>query len=303
VTSRTYAPDYVGSRGRITLSAIERLSPLRYAVQPKLDGIYATVRTGDHGQVTTVRTRTGRVLSPRLHGLRGQIVGPPRSLLVGELAAWSPGGIATADAAGYVVCELHDLLIDAGERLHDRPYRERRDRLWRAHARLEHDGVPRRGWIRDRRRRRHDATTGRYVDEQIETALNWGRAPIVEQLPPARVGDIWRRVGLVPWVEGVVVVALDAPVARRGAKRKCKPRYTEDCTVLEVTGRSATVQWRYGGVTAVGTGRHDLRPGDIVELAHEGWYDSGQPRFARIVRHRIDLERHGSIEVVDRTGE
>ena len=33
----------------------------------------------------------------------------------------------------------------------------------------------------------------------------------------------------------------------------------------------------------------NMRYGDIVDIAHNGFYNTGEPRFARVVRKRFDL--------------
>lgn len=104
--------------------------------------------------------------------------------------------------------------------------------------------------------------------------------------------------------EGLVAVRLDAPIGRRGAKVKIKSTDTLDCYVVSsdrtaaiVRARVASdaasidrVRWRVVEFTVAGC--HAV--GSIVEVAHNGWHDSGAPRFARVVRQRTDKERLAS---------
>ena len=104
----------------------------------------------------------------------------------------------------------------------------------------------------------------------------------------ARAGELWDR-AVAGELEGTVIVALDAPIGRRGAKRKVKPVDFLYCVVVEVDKGGAGLRIR--GTEdwfSVGTPT-GLTVGDLVEVAHEGWYSTGWPRFPRIVRKRADL--------------
>src|SRR5690606_32062635 len=175
------------------------------------------------------------------------------------------------------------------------PYRKRRDALWRSQSYAENfgSGVP---WRDDVLGRAHDKATGRYRDR---IPRDWRLTPIVDQLAPSRAGDLWDR-AQVGEVEGLVAVNLAAPIGRRRAKVKCKPTSTIDAVVVDVGRRAATLAWA-GGRFAVSAKGIELVPGQVVEVAHDGWYERGAkvpgksygagatPRFARIVRHRRDL--------------
>jgi len=285
--SPTKLPAYCGPNARVRLrSAIERLDSRRWAIQPKHDGCYAVISTNKSGAVSSVRSRTGRAYSPTQHGLKGQIIGPPRSILIGEGRWHTPDATRASLEAGYTVVTLFDALRLDGRSLAKEPYSVRRDALWRAHAKLEHDGVPDRDYTTDRYGRRKSKRSGRYKAEL--GPVNWGRAPIVDQCRPSLAGDILARVGLNPWVEGVVAVALDAPAGK--GKRKHKIVWTLTCVVLGRAGRTLLVGWQGESFTVPDGGHVDLLPGEAVEVGYEGFYgESMLPRFPRVIRDRRDL--------------
>lgn len=109
--------------------------------------------------------------------------------------------------------------------------------------------------------------------------------------------ELWRTYVEQSGGEGLVAVDLTAPAGRRGAKLKIKATDTADCRVLAVSPgllrlaapRTSPAGWR-GESLVVGYSRAaSLAPGAIVEVAHDGCYRSGLPRFARVVRVRTDL--------------
>jgi hypothetical protein len=143
-----------------------------------------------------------------------------------------------------------------------------------------------------------DRSSGRFA-RAIPT--DWRLTPIVDQVPARRVDELWSRVERTGG-EGIVVVNLDAPVGRRGAKRKCKVMDTIDATVISADAKLAHVAWAGGSFIVSCIGRQ-LEPGQVVEIVHNGYYETGArlpgksygsgatPRFARILRARPDLMR------------
>lgn len=271
---RAKPTDYAGATGRIDLPRVARLG-VRYRLQPKIDGMYCEVRTDADGAVADLRSRAGHAFGPVAAGdLVGTPIGIPHALLVGELEA----GTAWAERPGSRRrVHLFDALRLDGRPLTAEPQYARRRALLEAVGQAESEVS------RDRYGRAREADTGRYNARCID------RLPVVPERLPGRADAAWA-----DWVadeghEGLVVVAADAPVGARSAKRKCKQVEHLDCTVLEMESR--VVRVGLGGIPPfiLGRGRHQLRRGDVVEVAHEGFYPSGQPRFARIRRVRYDL--------------
>lgn len=275
---------YVGARGRIALSAIARLGS-SWVVQPKIDGMLVRVVLSSAGRIAHVFSRTGAAVQKQLTAdLLGAFVGWPHAELVGELEAHTEAGNRAAATRGYRLVHLFDCLHDGTRSLVREPYRVRRDSLWRQQSEVVNLGceLP---WYRDRNGRAHGRGDGRFVADK---ATDWRLAPVVPQMPATRVEELWASVDRGD-LEGVVAVNLDAPAGRRGAKLKCKPADTLDASVLSVSARQVVCS--YGGqVFAVGRGRHDVAVGDVVEVAHSGWYESATiPRFATLRRVRSDL--------------
>lgn len=285
---------YCGARGRATLASADRLSS-RWAVQLKYDGAYAEVHTDKAGKAKQVLSRTGRPYGAVVHQLKGQIIGPPNSILIGEGTWHTEAGIRIATRDRHTSVFLFDALSIDGQDLASEPYGVRRNLLWRAHAELEQHW-PGRDWWRDRKGNRHRTDDGQFTNQCVAT--HWARAPIVEQLPASETWRLWSRVGR-GGIEGLVLVNLDAPAGRRRSKLKLKPAETIDASVYELDDRRATVTWNgphgmanVDDVFTVGIGSRRLVVGDIVEIEHEGFYESGlrlTPRFPRIIRVRLDL--------------
>lgn len=289
---RARAADYAGAAGRVTLAAARELGS-RWVVQPKRDGVYARVCLSSAGRIAHVLSRTDRQL-PRAvtAGLLGAFVGWPHAELVGELEAYTERGNGAAAARGHRLLHLFDCVHDGRRSLRGESYRARRDTLWRMQSEVVNRGLQL-PWARDRRGVAHDRE-GRFC---AALPTDWRLAPIVPQLPAAQAERAWA-----DWVEaeggeGLVLVHLEAPLGRRGAKKKCKPTESLDCRVLAVGARVLAVevvrsQPQHGGrqffVAAAARGDRFVG-GELVEIACEGWYRSAQPRFPRLVRGRPDL--------------
>ena len=89
--------------------------------------------------------------------------------------------------------------------------------------------------------------------------------------------------------EGLVAVDLRAPIGKRGAKRKIKLTDTVSARLSPPRGGGQIADvFAYGRTFSV------YMPtwaafGDVVDIAHNGFYGTGEPRFARVVRRRPDL--------------
>lgn len=281
--------DYAGAGARLDLAAARRLPAARWAVQPKLDGVYARVRTDRDGRIAELRYRSGELVAAGdAADLVGVVAGPPDAVLHGELEAHTEAGRRAAATRGWAVLHLFDASRLGGRDVTSQPYGWRYGALHHAQALLEQEGLPSRGEL-DARGARHDAG-GRYTRGVPRDVR---RCPVVPMLRGAGAADrLWQEHVEAGGGEGLVAVALDAPLGRRGAKRKVKASDTIDCVVLRAEARHAELEWRGHRfvVAAGGAAARDLAPGSVVEVRHDGWYErSVCPRFARIVRVRADL--------------
>lgn len=271
-----------------------------WAYQPKLDGCYAVATTDAAGRLASVVSRTGRAI-PEAADLLGILAGPPGSVMVGELDAHTEAGIAAASMRGFANLHLFDCLALGGADLRTRPYVERWGALHRAQSAVEADGAGRIETWRDDAAgdaltlgRPRCPTTGRRV---ARVPCDLRRLPIVPLLRSlSDVRETWRSVEAGA-LEGMVAVRLDARAGARGAKVKIKITDTIDARViatspgvLRVVTRSGTTQraWRARPEFVIQSRGGEV-PGQVVEVAHHGYYRSGEPRFARVVRTRVDL--------------
>lgn len=290
---------YVGPARLLTPSAGLAIGR-GWAWQPKFDGCYAEARTDAAGRLASVVSRAGREL-PEAADLLGILAGPPGSVLVGELDAHTEAGIAATAARGFANLHLFDCLALAGTDLRARPYAERWGALHRAQSAVEGDGAGRLETWRDDAAgdaltlgRPRCPTTGRRV---ARVPRDLRRLPIVPLLrSEADARELWRDVEAGA-LEGLVAVRLDARAGARDGKVKIKVTDTIDARVvatspgvLRVVTRSGTTQraWRARPEFVIQSRGGEV-PGQVVEVAHHGYYRSGEPRFARVVRTRKDL--------------
>ena len=277
---------YAGATGRLEMDRVLELGP-RFAVQPKHDGQYVHVHLDARGRIERILARSGApVHRGMVSHLLGAFVGWPGAVLAGELEAHTERGNAAAESRGYRLVHLFDCIrAENGRYMGREPYRARRDALLRMQSEVV-NLAPRLPWARENGLRGRCAS-GRYC-RAVPT--DWRLTPVTEQLPVARAGELWDR-AIAGEAEGLVVVALDAPLGRRGSKRKVKPVETLDAVVEQVDATGYILRLRGGReVFAVGPRRDlDVSVGSVVEVAHEGWYDTGVPRFARVLRGRADL--------------
>ena len=284
--TRLRALDYAGATGHLRIDQVLELGA-GFAVQEKRDGAYARVHLDARGRIANIFSRTGAPFPlAQWSALRGALVGAPHAELVGELDAHTEAGAAAAARDGLRV-HLFDVIHDGRRRLVELPYRDRyRSLVWmqaEAASRAESS------WWQDEDHGTRNRTTGRWSREALGPG-GIALAPPLELVRPAAARQLWER-ALAGESEGLVVVALDAPLGARRAKRKCKPRETLDCRVVAIDRKVAVVQAgpvRFT-VSARAIADRDIKPDDLVEVCHEGWYQSGVPRFARLLRLRSDL--------------
>ena len=248
---------YCGATARVTLRDALALGS-GWAAQPKKDGVFCTVHLDAEGRIDRLLSRTGRVLPPvYTHDLVGLHAGPGHAVLAGELEAETEAGRAAVAARGYPLVHLFDYLHDGARSLATEPQRVRRDALHRMQAACEVGA----------------------------------RLPIVPQYSVAQVGR-WYAEALDAGDEVLVLVHTGAPVGARACKLKLKRLDTLDGVVGSVDARCLWVSCpSVAEPFAVSLRKSvDTVMGAIVEVAHEGFYASGVPRFPRVVRRRYDLE-------------
>ena len=280
--------DYAGATASTTLGRARSL-PRRWAVQPKIDGVYARVSLDGQGRIASLVSRQGHVYGAGDVGdLMGCHIGEPLSVLVGELEAQTEAAIRARAARGYPLIHLFDCLYFGPRRIAEQPYRYRYGALQHMAARLEL-ATRDRAHATDRLGDDHDAR-GRYTRH---VPRSWRRAPIVPMSPIAEVERLYGELVERDGAEGLVLVATDAPVSARGCKRKLKPVHTIDARVLSVGERRVVVTYHAGRIATVPRARRQwpaLRTGDVVELRATGWTETHSiPIAPRIGRVRYDL--------------
>lgn len=287
------AADYAGAVGRITRERAARLladRSRRWVAQPKADGAYLRVITGRDGAVLHCITRAGE-MPPSLMSLRGNLTGCPDAILHGEVEWHTEAGNAAHKRQGYRRVHLFDITRIDGRDLSRETYSVRRDHLMRGLTACQvdcHGNSTDSASVRNRR----DPVTGQFA---VGRPINWGLFPVVPQ--SRNLDQAWIDWVVMPYGhppasglagEGLVIVDTTAPVGARNAKYKLKTLETIDCVVVRVSAKTSLLSvWQR--VFVASNLNHRLSAGMIVEVAHNGWYQGGQPRFPRITRIRRDL--------------
>lgn len=282
--------DYAGAGSRLDPSAGLALDPARWAWQPKVDGVYARISTDRAGRIVTLLHRSGAPVSVAdAGGLYGLSIGLPDAVLHAELEAGTEAGRRAAASRGWTAAHLFDCSRLLGRSVASLPYSERYGWLHRWQAQVESDGTIARDdwWQLDEQGDAHDPATGRYC-RAVPRDLR--RLPVLELGRGAGAGQrLWQSVVSRGGGEGLVAVRLDAQLGARGSKRKIKCTDNIDAVVVAVFGRVATCSYA-GTLFSLRVGASPVRVGQVVEVAHDGWYESSATlRFARLVRSRPDL--------------
>lgn len=277
---------YAGAAGRIARRDLAA-APANVVVQPKLDGIYGLVSFDRAGRLSSIVTRAGEVLGPALLAEFRGVRWCPSSTIVAEVELWTEASARAAAARGYRMLHVLDAHRIDGRDLTRERYRARRDALMRAESALINADEDK-PWTEDAQGDAHDAR-GRY---QRAVPLGWRRVRVVPQLPATRAELAWSE-----WVErgaagpceGLVAVDLEASLGK--GKRKCKEATTLDVVVVQVDARALVCWWAAAQrrITVARPRSLDVAVGAMIELAHEGFHDSGEPRFCRVMRARRDL--------------
>ncbi len=275
--------DYAGARGRLTIGRALELGR-GWAWMPKIDGCYIRATTDAAGRILRLIQRSGAVYESDLVGVA---TGLPDAVLHGELEAHTEAGRRAAATRGWAALHLFDVTCVRRRQLHREPYQDRYARLHAYQAEAELGGRAT-WWTIDGRGAAHDAA-GKFC-RAVPRDLR--RVPVVPLVRTASAASaLWREHVEVGGGEGLVAVRLEAPLGARGAKRKVKMTDELDCRVLEVSGGVARLAWKGGSFLCSARGRWAaLRPGAVVSVAHDGYYEAGcTPRFTRIRRERADL--------------
>lgn len=261
-----------------------------YVLQPKQDGIFGLVSTDKTGRVSNIVTRTGEILGANLMAEFRGVRWAPNSLIVAEVELWTEASNRIAETRGYRMIHAFDAHQVGGVDLSSEPYRVRRDALMRAESQLVNDDVDR-PWNEDDEGDAHDVKTGRY---QAKVPKGWRRVSVVPQLPVGAASEAWAA-----WVdggtcgpcEGLVAVALEAKLGAKRSKLKSKRTSTIDATVTAMSDRAVSLYWLAGQRTITVSRPKTIafKVGAVVELVHEGFHESGEPRFCRALRLRPDL--------------
>lgn len=279
---RKDATDYAGARGRIALEEALGLGA-GFALQEKRDGCYARVHLDAGGRVNRVFSRAGQELPRSITAdILGARIGAPHAELVGELDAHTEAGNRAAAIAGHRKLYLFDVVRDGRRYLAREPYRAR----YRALVGMQVWAASSSSRWQDEEHGVRNVASGRWSREVLGAA-GLERAPIVPLLSKREARAAWER-ACAGEAEGLVVVALDAKLGARGAKRKVKPTDEHDAQVVEADEKAAVLVW-CGRRVVVSNRGAGARPGDVVSFIANGTYDDGLPRHARIARVRVDL--------------
>ena len=277
--------DYAGAGSRLTPAVGLALDPGRWGWMAKVDGCYARVSTDRRGRVFSVLARSGLPVADA-RDLVGVLVGPPDSVLHGELESHTEAGNRLASIRGWRALHLFDVSRRGGQDVTSAPFIERHRMLVADRLELTAAGTVN-PWTTDDHGQVHDARTGRYARP---VPRDHRRFPLV---PLERDPDrLWRDHVVRGGGEGVVAVRLDGRLGARGSKRKIKTSDTLDCTVIAVDREAALLSYRSHMFTVSARGKLATRlaVGAVVEVQADGWYEATPtPRFARIVRVRADL--------------
>ena len=301
-------PSYTGASGAVLApDAGLSLDPDRYAYQIKSDGAFCRITTDGSGRIDSAVSQNGLPIAAA-SDLLGIHAAPPYSTIDGELDAQTEAGTLATAERGYALLHLFDCVRLAGQPIARLPYVERHGSLYRAASWCESEGLARvRDWALDVHGNAHASRgLGGYPRTDTIPKVEGGNRDAPATYPGRFVAAIprdLRRLPIIPlhrgrtaahalWsaverdgLEGLVAVELRAPVGRVGSKRKIKLTDTLDCTVTESDASHSRVTTDRG-LTFIVPGH--LEAGAVVEVAHNGYYRSGVPRFARVVRARPD---------------
>lgn len=268
---------YCGPSRAATVDELAALERRGWVAEEKADGVYCEAWVGAGGRVQLARYRSGaRVGADSGRDLLGlRTPWPAGTVLAGELMVQTPAAHRWQDAHdGLRGLVLFDILrwgdIDA-------QFRQL------AAGQLGTSTLPARDMTAAPQHER------RAVLERLCEDLD-GRAARVIHLVRQR------RRGLRDWFEQVVteggegIVVKDPDAAIGAGVRKVKRHDTVTARVIAVLADEGRVRLDWGGrIFGASLPAFAVAPGQRVDVAAVGYYDSDVPRHARIVRVRGDL--------------
>lgn len=270
---------YLGAGSLIDPELARKLDSRKWAFQPKIDGGYATVTTDANGAILSAISRSGRRWS--LLDLK-RIRTLPSAVLCCEIEQHTEAANEARRTRGYSLLHVFDAISLGGRELQAATYAERYQAITRAIAQQE---VEQGEWFNAAGR--HRGESGRY---RSAPPVDVRRTPLVPMLRGvAGFDELWTTYVERAQGEGLVAVRLDAPMGKRGAKRKIKTTDTISARLSpgDPSGKSAFVHVYGQSILVAMPGWAAF--GDVVDIAHNGFYNTGEPRFARVVRQRSDL--------------
>lgn len=283
--SRRNVKHYAGASGRILPEKAAKLGSNWMAMEKK-DGAYCHLHLDRAGCIARVTSRTGRDFGSEAAGLLGRFAGWPNAVLAGEGMWHSPAGISASKAFGARHVWLFDMVYGyGGEFIGDQTYAARRDALCRMQAQVK-TYEPKR-WIQTT-----DGIRGRW-SRKFTKPIHRGvdLTPIIPMFKPSKMAEHWDKVKAGKW-EGLVFANMDAPVGRKGSRKKLKNTTSIDALVVSRGKKTARCLYM-GKQFFVNIGRRDVCVGDVWSVKHDQFYPDGTPKFARFDRHRTDLEDRG----------
>ena len=284
MTARGSLLDYCGATRRVKPEEGLALDPSRWVWLEKADGAYVRASTDSRGRIASMILRSGSPCSAHEAGdLIGMPIGLPDSVLHGELNAHTEAGVRDRETFGAARVRLFDVSRYQGASIERLGYGERYAMLHRWQAETECYAPSLARAPKDAAGRCHDSF-GRFTARRDLTRL-----PILRLYRGKAGAELaWREVVEVGGGEGLVAADTTAPLGK--GKAKIMAELTLDWLVVEVGPRAAWLLWKGNRVAVSCAGKVRPQPGEIWELACDGFYESGvTPRFARLRRRRDDL--------------
>lgn len=268
----------LGAGSLISPDLARSLDSKKWAFQPKIDGGYATVTTDSNGAILSAVSRSGRPWTlGDLEGIRTI----PSAVLCCEIERHTEAAVVAVRNRGFELLHIFDALELGGRALVAETYADRYQAIMRAIVECE----VQQGWSNAAGNRRTEA--GRFT---MAAPIDVRRTPLVPMLRGASGFDeMWSSFVERQQGEGLVAVNLTAKAGSKLSKRKVKTTDTVSVKLSPAArdGSNAFVH-AYGKAFLVSMPKW-AAIGDVVDIAHNGFYNTGEPRFARVVRKRMDL--------------
>lgn len=269
----------LGAGSLISPDLARQLDSKKWAYQPKIDGGYATVTTDANGAILSAVSRSGR---PWTLGDLEQVRTIPSAVLCCEIERHTEAAVVAVRNRGFELLHIFDALSLGGRALVAETYADRYQAIMRAIAERE---AQQGEWVYAAGNRRTEA--GRFTHA---APVDVRRTPLVPMLRGASGFDeMWSTYVERQQGEGLVAVNLTAKAGSKLAKRKVKTTDTVSAKLSPGNGGGKTAHVYIYGQRVTVCMPANMRYGDIVDIAHNGFYNTGEPRFARVVRKRFDL--------------